>query len=435
MNRFTMQILLSGLLLVTGVAAHAALTIEITQGVRKAQPIAVVPFGMEVAVTPSENIAAIIGDDLKRSGRFSLVPQKDFITQPHQANEVKFTDWRLLNVPNLVVGKIKQTATGAYDVQFQLFDVFKGSQLEGYVLRGVSATHMRAVAHQISDMIYERLTGEKGAFSTRILYVEVRTKPDKTKLHTLVVADIDGHNPQVVLSSSEPIMSPAWSPDGQRVAYVSYEKGRPEIYVQEIVSGQRRALSSEKGINGAPAWSPDGKKLALTLSYAGNPDIYVLDLASNSRTRLTDNYAIDTEPAWSPDGKSLVFTSDRGGKPHIYRYTISDRQVTRLTFDGDYNARASFSPDGKRLTMVNGDKGRFRIAILDLKSGNMQVLTESRLDESPSFAPNGSMVIYATEDRNRGVLSAVSVDGGVKQRLAIQEGDVREPAWGPFMNH
>ncbi|MEW5755137.1 MAG: Tol-Pal system beta propeller repeat protein TolB [Pseudomonadota bacterium] len=434
MKRFLQQILLGGILLVTGITAHAALTIEITQGVRKAQPIAVVPFGMEVAVPPAENVAAIVGDDLKRSGRFALVPQKDFISRPHQASEVKFSDWRLLNVPNLVVGKIKQTATGGYDVQFQLLDVFKGSQIEGYVLRNISASHMRAVAHQISDMIYERLTGEKGAFSTRILYVEVRTKPDKSKLHTLVVADIDGHNPQVVLSSSEPIMSPAWSPDGQRIAYVSYEKGRPEIYVQEIVSGQRRVLSSEKGINGAPAWSPDGKKIAMTLSFAGNPDVYVLDLASNSRTRITDNYAIDTEPAWSPDGKSLVFTSDRGGKPHIYRYTFADKQVTRLTFEGEYNARASFSPDGKRLTMVNGDKSRFRIAILDLKSGNMQVLTDSRLDESPSFAPNGSMVIYATEDRNRGVLAAVSVDGGVKQRLAIQEGDVREPAWGPFMN-
>jgi TolB protein len=412
--------------------AQAALTIEITQGVEGAMPVAVVPFGWQgpAGSLAPEDVAAVISADLQRSGRFSPLPVTDMLSRPHEGAQVNFRDWRLLNVENLVVGRVLASGD-SYIVQFQLFDIFRAAPLIGYSIRSTAAG-LRRTAHQISDLIYETLMGEPGAFATRIAYVTELRSADGNRHYSLQVADADGHNPQPVLNSSQPLMSPSWSPDGKRLAYVSFESKRPAIYIQEVDTGRRELLTSYPGLNGAPRWSPDGKSLALVLSHRGNADIYVLDLERRNLKQITRDYGIDTEPAWYPDGSALIFTSDRGGTPQLYRVILADGRPTRLTFEGRYNSRASFAPDGKRIAMVHQDQGVFHIAVMELDSGAMQVLTDSTLDESPSFAPNGSMVIYATVDKGRGVLSAVSVDGRVKQRLALQIGDAREPAWSPY---
>ena len=408
-----------------------ALTIEITRGMEGAIPIAVVPFGWSGngAAAP-ENIAAIVASDLSRSGRFEPLADRDLVSHPTEASQVKFHNWRMLNVDNLVIGRITESGPAQYTVEFQLFDVFRTKQLIGYSFPA-RQSELRRVAHHISDLIYEELTGERGAFNTQIAYITT-TGSNKNKSYTLLVADSDGYHPQTILHSSQPLMSPAWSSDGNEVAYVSFENKTAEIYIQNVASGTRRKVASFPGINGAPAWSPDGRRIALTLSRDGNPEIYIMTLANQSLKRLTSNPAIDTEPVWAPDGRSIVFTSDRGGSPQLYRVDSRGGQATRLTFDGKYNAGADISPDGKKLAMVHGMNGAYRIAVLDLESGRLQVLTDGKLDESPSFSPNGSMIIYATDAGNRGVLAAVSVDGRFRQRLSLQAGDVREPVWSPF---
>jgi len=433
-NSITMKILLRISVLFLSLfagAVQAALTIEITQGVEGAQPIAVVPFGWSGAPgTAPENIAAIISADLGRSGRFEPLPDSDLVAHPTEAAQVLFHNWRMVNVDNLVIGKITQSGAGQYTVEFQLFDVLRGKQITGYSLPA-GREDLRRVAHHIADLIYEELTGERGAFDTRVAYITT-SGPISNRSYTLVVADSDGYDPQTILSSKQPIMSPSWSPDGARVAYVSFEKKTAEIYLQDVATGSRRKLASFKGINGAPRWSPDGMRLALTLSRDGNPEIYTMDVKSGALTRLTNNLAIDTEPAWSPDGRSIVFTSSRGGSPQLYRISSAGGKAQRLTFEGNYNADADFSPDGRKLAMVHGESGHYRIAVLDLESGNLRVLTDGRQDESPSFSPNGSIIIYATGEGNREVLAAVSVDGRFRQRLSLQAGNVREPSWSPF---
>ncbi len=425
------RVLLLGLLLCWSSGGWAALTIEITQGVEGALPIAVVPFGWEGPGRPPVDVAAVIAADLHRSGRFFPLPVSDMISRPHEGSRINFADWRLLGVDNLVVGRVRATETG-FEVRFQLFDVYRGIQQTGYSVR-TTAQRLRFTAHQISDIIYETLLGEPGAFATRIAYVTEIVQTDGSRRYSLQVADADGYNPRPILTSHRPLMSPAWSPDGRRIAYVSFEKGRPAVYVQDVATGERQLVSFYPGLNNAPAWSPDGRRLALVLSRAGSPDIYILDLESRKLTRLTRSFAIDTEPVWSPDGSAIVFTSDRGGKPQLYRLTLRSGKIERLTFEGSYNARAAWSPDGKLLAMVHGVKGQYHIAVLELATGLLRVLTDTPLDESPSFAPNGSMIIYATEVGKRGILSAVSVDGRVHQRLELQEGDAREPAWSPYL--
>ena len=413
--------------------AVSALTIEITEGAEGALPIAVVPFGWEgTGAGPGQDIAAIVGSDLNRSGRFRTLPVNDMLARPHRDSEVEYRDWKVLGMENLVVGLVQPNGPDGYLVRFQLFDVFKGALLTGYSIPTTEG-NLRTTAHRIADLIYETLTGEKGAFSTRIAYVESITGSDGKNRVTLQVADADGYNPQTILNSPDPILSPAWSPDGLRLAYVSFVRGKPAIYVQEVFTGTRQQVASYTGINGAPAWSPDGRQLAMTLSKDGNPEIYVLNLVTKGLRRLTEHYAIDTEPSWSPDGRYIVFTSDRGGKPQIYRVPAVGGKLERLTFEGSYNARASYSPDGKSLVLVTQQGAGYRIALLQLGSGRMQLLSGGALDESPSFAPNGNMIIYATKTRGKHELAAVSVDGRVRQRLSLQGGgDVREPVWSPF---
>jgi len=412
-------------------SASAALTIEITQGMEGALPIAIVPFGWEGPLPEAPlDVAGVITADLYRSGRFSPLSEEDFLARPQEGSQINFTNWSILGVENLVVGRLR-TVQSEYIIQFQLFDVFRAKQVTGYSIR-TNEQNLRHTAHQISDIIYEALIGEPGAFATRIAYVtEMRNATGKRR-YSLQVADADGFDPKPVLNSTQPLMSPSWSPDGTKLSYVSFENGRPHIYIQDVRTGKRELISSRTGLNGAPAWSPDGKRLALVLSKDGSPDIYILNLTNNRLQRITHSYAIDTEPVWTPDGRSLLFTSDRGGQPQIYRVGIADGREERLTFEGAYNARPTLSPDGRLLAMVHGEKGIYNIALMEMDTGALRVLTDARLDESPSFAPNGSMIIYATEDRNRGVLQAVSVDGRVRQRLFLQQGDAREPAWSPY---
>ena len=434
MLRKMMLFLLLGIALTHPV--RAALTIEITGGTEGAQPIAIVPFGWDGQDALPTDVAEVVAADLHRSGFFAPLPKADLISQPHEGSQINFADWRVLGSSNIVVGKVRPSGNG-YMVQFQLFDVFKGTQITGYSIAS-TAQELRRTAHQISDLIYEVLTGKPGAFATRIAYVtEVVT--NRKSRYSLYVADADGYNPIPILHSPAPLMSPSWSPDGKRLAYVSFERRRSEIYIHDLATRKRDLVASSQGINSAPAWSPDGQRLALVLSKDGNPEIYILNIKNNSLQRITNSPAIDTEPGWTPDGARLVFTSDRGGKPQIYQVSVQVNgpangaagKPQRLTFEGDYNARGMVSPDGRSLVMVHGQGNRFRIAVQDLSSNDLRILTDTRLDESPSFAPNGAIIVYATEVNNRGVLAMVSLDGAVRQRLTQTEGDAREPAWGP----
>lgn len=413
-------------------SAEEVLKIRITQGIEGAQPIAVASFGWTGAsALPAARIGEIIGDDLARSGRFAPVPFADLPSEPKTLEEVNFQDFRLLGTPNLVIGRLTELAGGRFSIEFRLLDVFSAVQLTGMQTEA-SASGLRRIAHQFSDIIYERLTGQRGAFDTRIAYVTESKRADRTSRYTLSVADSDGFNPNTVLESAAPMLSPTWSPDGKSLGYVSFEGDRPRIFIQDLASGKRRLVSSFPGLNSAPTFSPDGSRLAITLSKDGNPEIYILYLQSERLQRLTNNPAIDTEPAWAPDGRSLIFTSDRGGSPNIYRIPITGGREKRLTFEGRYNSRATFSPDGSKIAFVHGNEGAFRIASLDLESGEMRVLTRSQLDESPSFAPNGSMILYAVSDDEGASLAAVSTDGRVRQRLGVDLQAVREPAWSPY---
>ena len=411
--------------------SHAELTIEITEGVETSVPIAIVPFRWQgTGPQPPVDIAGVIESDLTRSGFFKSLPQQDMLTRPSDAADIRFRNWQALGQDYLVIGQIDEFA-GKYNLQFQLFNVYKGEQLQGFRFSAVSPNNLRITAHHISDIIYEKLTGKKGVFGTRIAYITSVKDSGNKKIYKLQVADADGYNPKTIASSSEPLMSPAWSPDGKKIAYVSFEKKAAAVFVQTLATGERSKVASYPGINGAPSWSPDGTRLALTLSKGGSPDIYVLGLNDRSLMRLTKNFAIDTEPVWSPDGHNIVFTSDRGGRPQLYMIPSFGGKVKRLTFEGDYNARGVFSPDGKYLAMVHANGGDYRIAVMDLETRTVNVLTEGKADESPGFSPNGSMIIYASRKGNKGYLSAVSLDGKTHQKLGFDRGDVREPAWAP----
>lgn len=412
-------------------AARAVLTIEIVDGVEGALPIAVVPFAWEGQGAPGADVADIVRADLRRSGQFKPTAPEQLVASPHRREEVNFGEWRLLDADYLLIGRMSPAGDG-YRVEFELYNTHSQKRLLGYAV-SAGAGELRRLAHHVSDLVYEELLGIKGAFSTRVAYVTATGSGKETR-YTLHVADADGHNPETILRSDEPLLSPTWSPDGKQLAYVSFESGNSAIYMQTLASGERRRLTSFKGINGAPDISPDGRRMALALSKGGSLDIYVMDLASGNLRRLTDHWGIDTEPRWMPDGRTLVFTSDRGGRPQLYSMNVSSGEAKRLTFDGAYNSRASIGPEGNLVAMVHGQGNDFRIAVMDRGTDVIRVLSDGPLDESPSFAPNGSMILYATQNQGRGVLAAVSADGRVRQSLRVTEGEVREPAWSPFLD-
>ena len=432
-----------GILVVTGLwgPAQAQINIEITQGVARGIPVAVVPFALSgqidpvtgIVVSPPHDVSQIVNSDLARSGEFDSIPSDRFLSLPSKPEDVRFKDWRVAKAEALVIGEIRSLGNDSYSIEARGYDVFREKMVVGRRFDEVPGNLLRKVSHQIADYIYEAMTGRPGAFDTQIAYVTVERLGQGLVNNYLRVADSDGYGPRTVFQSSNSIISPSWSPDATRLAYVSFEANRSQIVVQDVNSTERNIVASFKGINGAPAWSPDGNFLAYTSSTSGNADIYVMDMTTRTRQQITKHWAIDTEAAWSPDGQSLVFTSDRSGNPHIYRIDRDGSRLERLTFNGKYNARASYSPNGQSLVMISRPNKQFHVAIMDLATGEQKSLTggEVSLVESPSFAPNGAMILYAAQKEYNGILAAVSADGRVKQELRFQNGDVKEPAWSP----
>lgn len=414
----------------------AELNIEITRGVDNPIPVAVVPFAWDGASVPNEDIGQIISDNLEQVGEFRALSRANMLSLPSEEREVHYRDWRILAQQYLVIGKVSQIPGGQMvQVQWEFFDINRERKVLGEVLTG-SVSQLRDIAHEISDVVYQEITGRRGAFSTKIMYVSAEGAIGSTvfKLH---YADYDGRRAQILLESREPIMSPAWSPDGSQIAYVSFETDLPRIYIQDLSTGQRRQVTNFPGINSSPIWSPDGSKLAMVLSKDGSPDIYVLELASNELRQLTDHPRAETEPAWTLDSRSVIFTSDRTGQPQIYKVDASGGLPERLTFDCFYCAKAQFLPDGVNLVHVRRETRQdnsYGIAILNVQTSRVIKLTETALDESPSVAPNGSMIMFGTTAGGKGVLDAVSIDGRVKFRLPSLQGDVREPSWSPYLN-
>ena len=425
--------LIAAMPMLAALPAAAQLEITITSGVDRQIPSAFVPFGWEGPGTAPFDVAGLVEQDLTNSGYFEAIERRDMISQPSQASQINFQDWRIVDVDILLIGRLAQTAPDQYTISFQLFDVIRGGELLAF-RDTASGSELRAKSHQIADMVYEEMTGIRGVFSTRIAYITEERRSIDDRVFRLIVADADGENARIIAESSQPLMSPTWSPDGRRIAYVSFEGQQSAVYVQTLRTGSRERVSARAGINGAPAISPDGRMLALTLSLNdGNLDIYTLDLSTQVLRRITENSAIDTEPVWSVDGEWIYFTSDRAGSPQIYRVEATPGgRAQRATFEGSYNADASVSPDGRRLAIVHRNQSRDRIALLDPATGVINILSRGELDESPSFAPNGAMIIYATRSQGRGVLAAVSSDGRVHQQIASVAGDVREPVWSPY---
>lgn len=414
-----------------GQFAQAALDLELTQGVDGAVPMAVIPFSGNSQF--NQELTQVIATDLRNSGHFHILDAKKINATPHSQQEINNNYWRGFDLDSLVVGSVEPASDGKFTVKFQLVNLYSDKHNALLLSKHYTTdkNNFRALAHVIADQIFEKLLGKKGVFSTHIAYVLVSGDSIKNRKYNLMVADIDGHNQQPLVTSAEPIMSPTWSPNGKRIAYVSFEAHKASIYVQTVLTGERKKIADFKGINGAPAWSPDGNKMAVVLSKTGFPKIYLLDINTEKLTQITKGWAIDTEPSFSPDGQSLIFTSNRGGGPQIYRVSVARGRPQRISFDGNYNATASYTNDGKSVVMLHKDSGRFCIAVLSLETGMLDILTDSGDNQSPSVAPNDEMVAFATKYRGRQVLGMVSRDAKIRLRLPAQEGDVREPSWSP----
>ncbi|WP_276488760.1 Tol-Pal system beta propeller repeat protein TolB [Ectopseudomonas mendocina] len=427
------RIALLGLVMLVG-NVQAADPLVISQGADRATPIAVVPFGWQGGSVLPEDMSQIIGNDLRNSGYFEPIPRQNMISLPTQASEVIYRDWKALGAQYVLVGNIVPSG-GRLQVQYALFNVSTEQQvMTGNV--GGGTDQLRDMAHHIADQSFEKLTGVKGAFSTRLLYVTAERMGANNTRYTLQRSDYDGARAVTLLQSREPILSPSFAPDGRRIAYVSFEQRRPRIFVQHIDTGRREQITNFEGLNGAPAWSPDGNRLAFVLSRDGNPEIYVMDMGSRQMRRVTNHYAIDTEPFWGKDGQTLYFTSDRAGKPQIYKTNINSGAVERVTFVGNYNANPKLSADEKALVMIHRQDGFtvFKVAAQDLETNRLRILSDTSLDESPTVAPNGTMLIYATRQQGRGVLMLASTNGRVRLPLPTAQGEVREPSWSPYLN-
>lgn len=409
-------------------SGYAQLEITITSGNVEPRPIALVEFGWDGPGASPYDIAKVVQSDLVSSGRFVSFPRSTMPAQPSSGQQVDLSVWGRIGAEYVVIGEIKPLSADNYEINFQAFDVALKKQILAYQLTA-PLSKMRAASHYISDLVYESIEGVRGIFSTRIAYVTVTDN----RAYELIVADADGENPKTIVRSAQPIMSPAWAPDGKELAYVSFEEEGTAIYIKNIYTGQSRRVSARPGVNGAPAFSPDGRSLALTLSSKrGNLDVHVLNLVTGDLRRITEDSGIDTEPVWAADGEAIYFSSDRSGGPQIYQVKATGGPAVRLSFEGNYNARPRLSPDGRSLSVVHNDKGSYKIGIIDLDSGNLTLVSAGNLDESPSFAPNGQVLIYAATRGRSGGLATVSTDGQIRQELSSYGNDVREPVWSPF---
>ncbi len=417
-----------------GMAVAQEKNIVVTSGADRAIPIAVVPFGWQGGTVLPEDMAEIVGNDLRNSGIFQPIPRQNMISMPTRGSEIIYRDWKALGAQYVMVGNI-EPAGGRLQVRYEVFNVTTEQQVMTGTVGG-SSDQLRDMAHHAADQSFEKLTGIKGAFSTRLLYVTVERLGGANTRYTLQRSDYDGARAVTLLQSREPILSPRYSPDGRRIAYVSFEQKRPRIFIQHIDTGRREQVTNFEGLNGAPAFSPDGNRLAFVLSKDGNPEVYVMDLGSRQLQRLTNHYAIDTEPFWGADGQTIYYTSDRAGKPQVYKQRLGSNSAERVTFVGNYNANPKLSADEKTLVMIHRQDGytNFKVAAQDLQRGNLRILSDTSLDESPTVAPNGTMLIYATRQQGRGVLMLVSINGRVRLPLPTAQGEVREPSWSPYLN-